>query len=640
MAHASITDDVIPSEIRAPVGSGDKTGAADTLALAAAAPAQGTLILRNTAPYYVTALPTVESGRALKYEPGTVVFMVGTGACLRWFNPTFPTSGGVSAYEKNMPGSSGEMVIDMTHAPAGAVGVHAGDIYCLEGSNIIVRNGTGAGTTGWLFESEIGWCERISLRNCHSVNNSIAVKFANTGTGTGSFDYCHIDIGIQSFSGQHGIVMENGVQFTGTHLRLYGNFYTGEGNTGVVWKLGADNSAVNLLGTTVEMNFETDGTTGVGHKTLEMGTAAEAHVHGIIWYQRGGTVAFTQGNQTSPNSKFTCSGLIRIDKLLGENVGGEGLNVLGGSTWSPGFSPTGSGKVELGINGGDFFSPTLASGANELKFNNVSARPHRIFADFTQPASGAPATLNYSNLGNNAAGLAQMIDWTAGGGQTPQLQTTNGAKDFLMFVTIDGQHWRGVVLSTAAQLGQVQPSIAGNEPTTRIETISRLLAQSAGSLTSKIVNFTYFTPDRNLAIKELATVGDGTFATGATYSKMGLYTVAANGELTCVARTASEPTLWESSVGIKQSTIVDNGAASPAALSEYELKRGQRYALACLFIGTTAPQLQRANLSQTTVASLTPALASQSTEPQTDLPATLAAAKVSGSTVMAYGTLE
>lgn len=626
--------------IYGPSPSADETGVTDTTAIAAAMPTKGILILRPGS-YYVTKLPTIGPEQAIQTWGQTVFYMVGTGTVLRWFNPSFPTSGGVSAYENNIPGRSGGFIIDLSKSGAGSIGVRAGDIYCIEGAGITVRSGTGTGTVGWLFESEVGWCERINLLNCHSVNNSTLVKFANTGAGTGSFDYSHIEIGLQAVSGQNGIVMENAVQFTGGYQKMYGNFYTGAGNTGIVWKLGADNSAVNMIGTRVDYNFETDGSTGTGHKTLEMGTAAEVHMSGNIWYQKGGSVGFTQGNQTSPNSKFTCSGIIRIDAALGENAGGEGLNVLGGSTWSPGFSAVSGGKVELGVNGGDYFSPTLASGSNELKLNNVSTRPHRIFLMMKQPASGAAATMNWASPGNNLASVAQEIIWTAGGGQVPSLQTTNSALDIVMLATPNGQQWYGSVLSTAAQLGQVQPSISGNELTTRAETVSRLVAQSAGSLTTKIINFTYFTAERNIVIKKLATVADGTLSVGGTYAKMGIYTtVAAGGELTCVARTKSEPTLFETSVGIKQLPILDNGAASPVEISEYELKRGQRYAFAVLVIATTAPQIQRAGLSQTTVAFLPPILASQSIEIQADLPATLAAAKVSGSTVAAYATME
>src|SRR4029077_766337 len=132
----------------------------------------------------------------------------------------------------------------------------------------------------------------------------------------------------------------------------------------------------------------------------------------------------------------------------------------------------------------------------------------------------------------------------------------------------------------------------------------------------------------------------GTLAGTSTFTKLGLYTVAESGALTCEARTKNEASLFEGSVGIKELSIADNGAEAPAEITEYELARGTRYAFAVLVIAGTMPQLLGANLGQASVAFLAPILGSQSTENLTDLPASLAANKVAGNASALYGILE
>ncbi|HSZ14214.1 MAG TPA: hypothetical protein VK790_09280 [Solirubrobacteraceae bacterium] len=429
-----------------PAPSGDETGATDTAALIAAAPAEGALIVR-AGDYYVTELPTITPGKGIRTIGGMAVFyMVGTGTCLRIHNPSFPTEGGPVEFANNMPGKSGGFVIDLSKAGSKAVGVHLGDIYATGLDGIIVRNGTGAENVGWLFESEIGWCERTRISNCHSVNNAICVKFANSGTATGSFDYSNIEISLSAQPGQHGIVMQNGISLVGAQLKFGGNFFTGEGNTGVVWKLGADNSNVRIYDAHVTFQFEVDGESGLGHKTIEKGSSAESHTTGVIAFLKG-SVSFAAGNITVPSVQFTHSGLISIDENLGENQHGEGLNVVGGSTWSRGFVTVKEAKLEVAVQGGDYFTATLASGSNALKLANVyPGRARRIALILTQPKEGAKGLVNWTEPGNNLGGKAQTVSWAAGGGIAPTLQTANGAVDVVELVTADGEHWYASIL--------------------------------------------------------------------------------------------------------------------------------------------------------------------------------------------------
>jgi hypothetical protein len=176
-----------------------------------------------------------------------------------------------------------------------------------------------------------------------------------------------------------------------------------------------------------------------------------------------------------------------------------------------------------------------------------------------------------------------------------------------------------------------------------IETMSRwpaslsFPAPGAGTMA-----LTYFTPDQTVTVTTLTTVSRGTAGVGTTLARMGLYTAAANGDLTCVARTAADATLW----GVVNTTysraITDNGAAgTPAAITSYTVTRGQRYAFATLHVGsTTSPSLAGAT-SAAAITALPPRLFGYVTA-QTDIPATVAGATIAANTVSAnaiYGRL-
>jgi hypothetical protein len=181
--------------------------------------------------------------------------------------------------------------------------------------------------------------------------------------------------------------------------------------------------------------------------------------------------------------------------------------------------------------------------------------------------------------------------------------------------------------------------LMGNEPTARIEVVPRIAAQSARSYTTKRPLFSFFTPDRTLKVKKLKTCVFGTLEAESTFTKMGLYTVAESGALTCVARTENKAGLFNA-LGIREATIVDDGAVEPKAITEYELQRGVRYAFCIMSIATTMPQLQGLNFSQNAVPFLSPIMCAQANENQTDLPASLAPGKLTAAASMMWGYAE
>jgi hypothetical protein len=452
------------SIIFAPAPSGDETGAADTAAIAAAMPAKGSLVLRANAPYFVTSLPDIGPEQGIICLGLPIVNMVGNGVCLHIHNAAMSTAGGEAEFTKNMPGRMDPFIIDGSKAGAKAVGVQIGDINDLTWHGPIVRHFTGAEAVGWLLKSEVAWCERNNLVGV-SVNNTVCVQFDNGGAGTGAFDYSRFDFSIQALPKQHGLVMQNAIGLWGSNLRLSGNCFTAVGNTGVAWKLGADNSSVQILGSHIEVGLETDGTQGVGHITVERGTKAEVSAQGVLSYKIGGSVGWAAGNITQPDSRFAFSGIVNIDENLGQNKQGEGLNVLGGSTWSRGFTTVTEANVAIKVQSGDYFTATLASGVNTLKLeNSTQGRARRILAVLTQPAAGEPATLSIAAPGNNLQGNAQVVSTAAGGSIV--LQAAHSAVDVVELATVDGQHWYIRILGPrAAQdafLGIIRPVYAAS----------------------------------------------------------------------------------------------------------------------------------------------------------------------------------
>lgn len=120
------------------------------------------------------------------------------------------------------------------------------------------------------------------------------------------------------------------------------------------------------------------------------------------------------------------------------------------------------------------------------------------------------------------------------------------------------------------------------------ETLPWQAVYGISARTSGDVLFTYFTPTTpQPPITKLATVVDATAAATTTLARMGLYSIAANGDATLVARTASDTTLWNAT-NTEFERVLSTTGGYPAA---YSLIPGQRYASATIDVGTTVPAM-------------------------------------------------
>jgi len=128
-----------------------------------------------------------------------------------------------------------------------------------------------------------------------------------------------------------------------------------------------------------------------------------------------------------------------------------------------------------------------------------------------------------------------------------------------------------------------------NAATPRIVAIDRYSGGSvATTLTAGRLFFVAFSPIKTMSISTLAFNNRGTAAVGTTLARMGLFTVADNGNATLVARTASDTSLASVTFTLYTGAL-DTTGGYPAS---YTVTAGSRYAFGILFVGSsTAPSV-------------------------------------------------
>lgn len=129
----------------------------------------------------------------------------------------------------------------------------------------------------------------------------------------------------------------------------------------------------------------------------------------------------------------------------------------------------------------------------------------------------------------------------------------------------------GADVITATDLSD---ALSSGEGTMRRREISGVAGLPAGSL-----RLTYFTARRTETITSVRT-NCTTLQSGATLCRIGLYTVDSSGNLTLVAATANDTTLWTAAQSYTK-----------AFSASYAKVRGQRYAVGLLTVGGGAPSL-------------------------------------------------
>ena len=145
----------------------------------------------------------------------------------------------------------------------------------------------------------------------------------------------------------------------------------------------------------------------------------------------------------------------------------------------------------------------------------------------------------------------------------------------------------------------------GNRASSIIETMSRREchpSNSAPTASSGNAYLTYFTPDEAASISTFYAWCRSTAQVGATTARIGLYSVDASGNLTCIARCANTTSLFKTANSQVTAPIADDGQGH--TIASVALTRGQRYAFAIIIAGaSTSPTVEgRSDLASKTAA--------------------------------------
>jgi hypothetical protein len=157
----------------------------------------------------------------------------------------------------------------------------------------------------------------------------------------------------------------------------------------------------------------------------------------------------------------------------------------------------------------------------------------------------------------------------------------------------------------------------GNAITTGEELMSRLDTIGASPLNaSGTVHLSYFTARKTETAANIRMLSDNTAATGVTLARMGIYSVDGSGNLTLIASTANDTTLFDDAYSPYQKAFT----------ASFTKTKGTRYAAAILVVGTGMPTITGITCSGAD-ASLAPRICGMVTG-QSDLPASITAGSV------------
>lgn len=316
-----------------------------------------------------------------------------------------------------------------------------------------------------------------------------------------------------------------------------------------------------------------------------------------------------------------------------------------------------------GVDGGAFLGRLYADPATGLinmggSWNQLHARRLRMLASIitevnqvvslSADPTGWPLHLIQFQLNNMSA----VVDITGGGDGSqiqilvdPQAGTTGntiiwhpsfkwahgkppaitaGQPKAYNFTKVAG-NW--VENTTALPLNQME----ANRPTDGQEIAPKdLFTSDSVALVSGQVSFNYFTAYDTQDVTALRTY-TGTTAAGATPTlcKMGLYSVAANGDLTLMAATANTNTLWNSANASHQANLT----------APQKVIKGNRYAFGLIIVTAAAlPTVPSRSVPIVLSGVASPRTFAQLTG-QTDLPNAVAAGVLSNGATARYGVL-
>jgi hypothetical protein len=190
-------------------------------------------------------------------------------------------------------------------------------------------------------------------------------------------------------------------------------------------------------------------------------------------------------------------------------------------------------------------------------------------------------------------------------------------------------HWSALPVAFAGTyVALTEQALRGQMLTSGEENMPReSIAVSSVALSTTNLILTYFTARKTETCNNIKSVCGGVAAAATpTLCRMGVYSVAANGDLTLVAACASDTAMW--------ATI--NTIYTRALTSAFSKVAGQRYATGLLVVtAATAPQVFGTSAGFSTISAGAPRISGY-VAAQADLPANVAAGSISNTALRPY----
>lgn len=270
----------------------------------------------------------------------------------------------------------------------------------------------------------------------------------------------------------------------------------------------------------------------------------------------------------------------------------------------------------------------------QAKSANFTAAPGVIYVVDTT-AGTVTATLPAANSAGQqlviqrVAGTAAVVVQRAG-------SDTIGSSATSASLVLDNEVWEFVSSGAGSWI-----VIGGNKTLTTLdgrygqsmlasgeETVSRVGALTSVTLASGTFYLCPFTARKTETTANVRIESTSIASSGLTLGRLGLYSIASNGDGTLVASTANDTTLLNTT----------NAVYTKAWSTPYAKQAGQRYAVGILTVGTTAGSIVALINGNTAEGAFGPRIAGRLFG-QSDLPASFTDASLSGTGAMPYAAV-
>lgn len=301
-----------------PTGTNDSTAAIQAAGNAVLATGLAGRVLIPPGTYKMATTATWSSPGVTLYPlggPGSVVLAnYGSGPCVRMYSTASYSPGSVFG-----GGIDGGIIIDGTHASAGASGFRIGDIYGLR-FDVGVRNFQGAGSAGAWLDNNYWWAEQMTGRIWAEQCTSHVVfdQSANiSGNATGSFDRAALGIWLDGKGKGNLVTFQNGAFIEdGPGLAIQGNTDYGAALYYALTLTGSNAGGYSrLVNIPLYIGVECNGTTGTQPGTINFASTGNNQIRNCT-----GLIDFTGNNAfagaVNAAGSFQFDGIVLGDSQL------------------------------------------------------------------------------------------------------------------------------------------------------------------------------------------------------------------------------------------------------------------------------------------------------------------------------------